>query len=315
MSRRFCRVLPGKGYIHFAEAKAGGFIGTDFNLKEDLHGHLPEKWADFNLALRPAYLAANPGKSLVSAGMALGSIWTLSKWMRAGDVVLVPDGKGLYLVGEIEGEYYFVPAGPLPHRRTVRWYDRTIAKEEMSEALQSTVSARSTTCDLTRYSEEIELLLTGSVAPTRTASITLSDPTVEDPSAFALEKHLEDFLILNWSKTPLGANYEIVTEDGALVGQQYSTDTGPIDILAIRKDRKSLLVVELKKGRASDAVVGQILRYMGYIKDQVAEQGQIVEGVIIALEDDQRLKRALSLVPSVTFYRYEINFSLKKTEP
>jgi restriction system protein len=98
------------------------------------------------------------------------------------------------------------------------------------------------------------------------------------------------------------------------VGQQYSTDTGPIDILAISKDKKSLLVVELKKGRASDAVVGQILRYMGYIKDQVAEDGQLVEGVIIALEDDQRLKRALSIVPSVTFYRYEVNFSLKKAE-
>jgi restriction system protein len=51
---------------------------------------------------------------------------------------------------------------------------------------------------------------------------------------------------------------------------------------------------------------------MGYIKDQVAEDGQLVEGVIIALEDDQRLKRALSIVPSVTFYRYEVNFSLKK---
>jgi restriction system protein len=130
-------------------------------------------------------------------------------------------------------------------------------------------------------------------------------------SAFALEKHLEDFLIVNWSKTPLGADYEIFSEDGALVGQQYSTDTGPIDILAISKDRKTLLVVELKKGRASDAVVGQILRYMGYVKDQVAEESQRVEGVIIALEDDQRLKRALSLVPSVTFFRYEVNFSLK----
>jgi restriction system protein len=53
---------------------------------------------------------------------------------------------------------------------------------------------------------------------------------------------------------------------------------------------------------------------MGYVKDQVAEEGQLVEGVIIALEDDQRLKRALSLVPSVMFYRYEVNFALKKSE-
>ena len=41
-----------------------------------------------------------------------------------------------------------------------------------------------------------------------------------------------------------------------------SSDTGPIDILAISKDKKTLLVVELKKGRVSDNVVGQIQRYI-----------------------------------------------------
>jgi restriction system protein len=241
--------------------------------------------------------------------------------MRPGDVVLVPDGTGLYLAGEIEGEYFYAPAGPMPHRRSVRWYDRALSKESMSEPLQATLGASQTTCDLTRYAEEIEALVAGSASVpgvypgTQRTTIRASDPTIEDPSAFALEKHLEDFLIVNWSKTPLGADYEIFSEDGALVGQQYSTDTGPIDILAISKDRKTLLVVELKKGRASDAVVGQILRYMGYVKDQVAEESQRVEGVIIALEDDQRLKRALSLVPTVTFFRYEVNFSLKPVEP
>lgn len=312
MSRKFCRVIPGKGYVHFAEVKAGGYIGTDFNLQVDLSSNLPDKWTDFNMALRPAYLEGNPGKSRISAGMALGSIWTLSKWMRPGDVVVVPDGTGQYLAGEIEGEYFYVAAGPLRHRRAVHWYDRILSKETMSEALQATMSTPQATCDLYRYADEIESLIAGSTPTHTSAALSVSDPTVEDPSAFALEKHLEDFLIVNWSKTPLGSSYEIFSEDGVLVGQQYSTDTGPIDILAISKDKKSLLVVELKKGRASDAVVGQILRYMGYIKDQVAEDGQLVEGVIIALEDDQRLKRALSIVPSVTFYRYEVNFSLKK---
>ncbi|NBT48546.1 MAG: hypothetical protein EBT07_12155 [Actinobacteria bacterium] len=34
------------------------------------------------------------------------------------------------------------------------------------------------------------------------------------------------------------------------------------DVLAISKDKQEVLVVELKKGRASDSVVGQIQRYM-----------------------------------------------------
>ena len=88
---------------------------------------------------------------------------------------------------------------------------------------------------------------------------------LEDPSAFAMEKHLEDFLVRNWTQTDFAREYDIYEEDGECVGQQYPTDTGNIDILAVSRDKKTLLVLELKKGRASDAVVGQILRYMGYV--------------------------------------------------
>jgi restriction system protein len=96
------------------------------------------------------------------------------------------------------------------------------------------------------------------------------------------------------------------------VGQQYPTDAGPIDILAVSKDKKRVLVVELKRGRASDSVVGQVLRYMGFVKEQIAEEGQTVEGAVIVAEDDQRLRWALLNVPSVSFYRYEVSFRLKR---
>ncbi|MDT9547559.1 MAG: hypothetical protein RI826_09525, partial [Chlorobium phaeovibrioides] len=75
---------------------------------------------------------------------------------------------------------------------------------------------------------------------------------------------------------------------------------------------KNHAVVELKRGRASDVVVGQVLRYMGYVKEQLAEADQAVEGAIIAFEDDQRLKWALMSVPSVSFYRYQVSFKLVK---
>ncbi|MFJ5696564.1 endonuclease NucS domain-containing protein [Arthrobacter sp. NPDC093139] len=65
-------------------------------------------------------------------------------------------------------------------------------------------------------------------------------------------------------------------------GQQYLTDTGPMGILAISKDRSRLLVVELKRGRANDSVVGQIQCYMGYVQEAPLESGQSVQGVIIA---------------------------------
>ncbi len=135
---------------------------------------------------------------------------------------------------------------------------------------------------------------------------------MEDSAAFALEKHLEDFLVQNWQQTELGKQYDIYEEDGERVGQQYLTDTGPVDVLAIKKDKSEILVVELKRGRASDVVVGQVLRYMGYVKQELAEENQAVKGVIIALEDDVRIKRALVMAPDISFYRYEINFKLVK---
>ena len=71
--------------------------------------------------------------------------------------------------------------------------------------------------------------------------------------------------------------------------------------------------IELKKGRASDEVVGQIQRYMGYVQTEVAMAHQQVKGLIIALQDDLRIKRALSINPDINFARYEISFELIDT--
>ena len=86
-----------------------------------------------------------------------------------------------------------------------------------------------------------------------------------------------------------------------------------MDILAISKDKSELLVVELKKGRASDVVVGQIQRYMGFAQYELAEVNQTVKGVIIGLESDLRLRRAVSVIPNIKFYRYEVNFKLMES--
>lgn len=133
---------------------------------------------------------------------------------------------------------------------------------------------------------------------------------VENTEVFSLEKHLEDFLVTNWEHTELGKNYDIYSDESGQIGQQYPTDTGPMDILAVSKDKKTLLVVELKCGRASDNVVGQILRYMSYVQEMLCEEEQNVKAAIIALEDDQKLRRAISMVNNVSFYRYKISFKL-----
>ena len=126
--------------------------------------------------------------------------------------------------------------------------------------------------DVTAHRDEIEKLLGTGPAQPPPPHIIASDPEIEDPVAFAMEKHLEAFLVVNWNQTLLSRDFSIYEEDGEPVGQQFATDVGLIDVLAISKDRKRLLVVELKRGRASDVVVGQVLRYMGFVKE--ADRGE-----------------------------------------
>lgn len=59
-------------------------------------------------------------------------------------------------------------------------------------------------------------------------------------------------------------------------------------------------------------VIGQIQRYMGYVKEELAEENQTVRGVIIAFEDDQKIRRALTMTQNIEFYTYKIHFKLEK---
>lgn len=306
--KSYYRLMLGKKSMFASECFAAGFVGTDFGIHQDLTGQLPEEWREFNQAFIPVYLQVWPDKSKVAAGLACGAIWTVSRGMLPGDVILSPDGSGNYRVGEIAGPYYYAAGEILPHRRPVKWREQSIAREEMSDALKGSAGSIGTVSNITKHASEIETLLAGTPLP----PITVNDESIEDVGTFAMEKHLEYFLVQNWDQTELGKQYDIYEEEGELIGQQYPSDTGPLDILAISKDRKTLLVVELKKGRASDVVVGQIMRYMGYVKDELAEPRQTVRGVIIALEDDQKLKRALSMAPYIDFFRYAISFRLLK---
>jgi restriction system protein len=298
--------MLGQRSIYAAECFANNFIGVDFGINEDLTGKLPEDGQTFNKIFVPKFLENHPDKSKVSAGLACGALWTVSKLLREDDIVLCPNGEGRYHIGEITGGYQYHPNTNLPHRRPVRWLDQKIDRQDMSSALRNSTGSIGTTSSVDRFADEIEQLIEGKRQPV----IVANDVTIEDPAIFVLEKHLEDFLVANWSQTDLGIEYDIFQEDGELRGQQYPTDTGNMDILAVSKDKTKLLVVELKKGRASDAVVGQIQRYMGYVKEELAEEHQSVEGVIIALDDDLRIRRALAVTNNIRFLKYQISFKL-----
>jgi len=310
--KKFYRILLGYQHSFASECFENNFIGVDYGMDVNLETELPENWREFNKKFIPVYLENKPEKSRVAAGLACAAIHAVSKGINVGDYVLSPDGTGSYRVGEVSGDYFY-REGPeehfLRHCRPITWLNKSIASSDMTDRFRKAAYSILTVTNVSPYAEEIVSLLEGTVA----SSITSTDPTIEDPSEFALEKHLEEFLITNWGQIELSENYDIYHDD-EFEGQQFQTDTGFIDLLAISKDKKELLVVELKKGRASDNVVGQIQRYMGYIKDEIAEDGQEVKGIIIAFEDDQRIKRALSVTNNISFYKYRIKFKLVRSD-
>jgi len=128
---------------------------------------------------------------------------------------------------------------------------------------------------------------------------------------FVMEKYLEEFIETNFNKIKFDVNLELY-QDEENIGRQYPTTIGNIDLLAVNHEKQEIVIIELKKGRTSDVVIGQILRYMGWVKENLAKKGYSVKGIIIAKDKDERLEYALKLIPNVNLYLYNISFELKK---
>ena len=120
---------------------------------------------------------------------------------------------------------------------------------------------------------------------------------------FWMEKQLEDFIVDNWNETDLGKKYD-------LVDQQYKTDVGIIDILATDKKTKSHVVIELKRNQTNDEVLGQIKKYMGWVK--VHKKDENVIGIVVAKQFDKKFYYAMQMEKDVYPLEYEVDFKLKK---
>ena len=134
--KSYYRVMLGRKSVHSEICVSDGFIGADFGVNQDLTNELTENWRDFNAKFREVFLSNHPDKTNVGAGLACGFLWTVSKGIKSGDIVLCPDGSGAYHVGEVVGGYFYRPGEVLPHRRNVKWFDQKVEREAMSDMLK-----------------------------------------------------------------------------------------------------------------------------------------------------------------------------------
>lgn len=131
--------------------------------------------------------------------------------------------------------------------------------------------------------------------------------------SFGLERHLHEFMRDNWDKTELGKDWALYSEPGnETAGYEYPCGVGRIDLLAKHRREPKWLVVELKRNRTSDQTVGQILRYIGWVLENLAAPGEEVSGMIVAQDTDEPLRYAVRAIPSVELRHYQVQFTLHK---
>lgn len=127
--------------------------------------------------------------------------------------------------------------------------------------------------------------------------------------SFGLERELRDFIAANISDVrPDGVRLALYADENG-DGVEYLTGVGPIDILA-EAESGDLVIFELKLTKGPDKALGQLLRYMGWIKAHLAA-GRKVRGVIVARAIDDKLRYAVSLVPDVSLFEYSVSFDLE----
>jgi endonuclease len=91
-------------------------------------------------------------------------------------------------------------------------------------------------------------------------------------------------------------------------GVEFPTAVGPIDILA-NDDSGAFYVFELKRARTPDHAVGQLSRYMGWVKHTIGKDRE-VHGVIVAKTIPESLHYAVFIIPNLSLFEYEVSFKL-----
>jgi hypothetical protein len=177
-----------------------------------------------------------------------------------------------------------------------------------------------------RDSAPIHELVAGDVARQEAAAPDVDEDADEDAPAvgrgaddarvvgtgsteFLLERDLQLFLAKHLDRVEAGL---MLYDDEGVVGLEFEAGGGRrIDILATDA-AGGLVVIELKVSKGYDRVVGQLLRYVNWVKMNLAEKGQRVRGIIICRTMTDDLRLACAGIPDVELYEYQMSVSVSR---
>lgn len=145
----------------------------------------------------------------------------------------------------------------------------------------------------------------------RDLGFTIAESSVDDEegedveTALKIEKELEDFLADHLDQI----EPELKPYEGK--GRQFDTGVvGRLDLLA-RAKNGDVVVIELKAGEADDHACGQIMGYVGWVRENLAS-GHKVRGIIVANDFTDRLQSAAKAIPGLGLTKYEVSFRFSK---
>ena len=252
----------------------------------------------------------NIAKSSVTRDV--NALWRFHHELLPGDIIIARRGtKKIIGIGTVTGDSFYnwekgrervadLTEGVYANFLPVRWNEKEITFDRI-------VLSFFTIYEIPE--EKYQRLVEGSEPD---AEDTPAD--VEESVEFVFEKYLEDFIVTNFESIFAGS-WRLYEDPEGSTGQQYPaiSDSGEligrIDILA--RSTNAYLVIELKKGRGTDRVIGQILRYMGWVRDNLCKEGEAVRGLIICRDVEERLTYALGMVQDIVQVKlYSVDFQL-----
>ena len=161
--KKYYRIMLGDS-SNFEESYKKCMIGIDFlsqvDLSNESDGEFSDdnSWRTFNKKYIPIYKQMTGNKSNTSSGLACAKLWTIRFNISKGDIILAPNRKGYYYIGEVISDYIYDINFTYPHFRKVKWLGK-ISRNIISNSLKNSMGATHALINITKFKDEVESLI------------------------------------------------------------------------------------------------------------------------------------------------------------
>lgn len=158
-------------------------------------------------------------------------------------------------------------------------------------ALRSRFQRRSFRIEFDLWHHLLEMIKASNPGTSRAIQRVVSSKT---PNSALLEREIEDTVARKPAILSPGTGLRVYAAPNGVSGRQfYCSGIGRIDLLCV--DANGYVVIEIKRGRADIATVGQIAMYMGWIKSKL-RPARGVRGIVLSDGYDMRFEAALRTI-------------------